>query len=277
MAILAEGVRFVHDTDTHVQWLEIDLRVASVRPVVVAQNIRKQGNNYVGDSHTVLDWARLHNAIGGINGGFFGETYDSAGTRKQIVQLTVVGQNVVTPGSSTLSTRIPGERYLRSAIGFLGDGQPQIVWASGNNRVGAQRSDSAINPTRIRPWNVHSAVACGPRLFHTGQRRIADRQERLVSPGKVPRVFVAYDGDGTRATHLILGRADAMDYSDIADFLETHFRKTYGAPVREAMCLDGGSSAQMVYRFENREHDIAPTGVRVPTALLLLPTNSPRP
>ena len=73
----------------------------------------------------------------------------------------------------------------------------------------------------------------------------------------------------------MLGRADAAEYEDVANFLEDYFRRRHGAQVEDAMCLDGGPSAQLVYRdTDGALRDAEPTGVRVPTAILLLPPAS---
>ena len=115
------------------------------------------------------------------------------------------------------------------------------------------------------------AVACGPRLFVRGTQRITAREERLNSPGKLPRAFAAYDLMDGKPRHFVLGRADAMEFADVADFLKTYFQRTHGTGPQDALCLDGGPSAQLVYREHGTLHDAEETGVLVPTAILLLP------
>ncbi|MBC7806196.1 MAG: hypothetical protein H7145_08600, partial [Akkermansiaceae bacterium] len=128
------------------QTLTIDLAKASVIPIVVARNVSREKNNFVGDALTVRDWCDQNGAVGGLNGGYFGVTYDEIGSRKQIVQLAVVDGKVVAPGSDTPSSRIPGERYLRSAIGFYADGTPEITWATGTVKNVIRTYGSPINP-----------------------------------------------------------------------------------------------------------------------------------
>ncbi len=152
---------------------------------------------------------------------------------------------------------------------------PDIAWAAGSARVGARRYPEPLNPKNGTPWDVYSAVACGPRLFVRGQRQITDREERLVSPGALPRAFAAYDLVNGRPGHFILGRADAMEFTEVADYLDAYFRRVHGTAPHDALCLDGGPSAQLVYRDGETLLDAEPTGVLVPTAILLLPKNRP--
>lgn len=255
------------------QTLIVDLATTSVRPVIVAQNVSRDKNNFVGDAFTVREWCEKNGAVGGLNGGYFGVTYDEIGSRKQIVQLAVVDGKVVAPGSDTPSSRTPGERYLRSVVGFYADGRPEITWATGTVKNVIRTYEAPTNPSRRRTWTgVRYAVACGPRLFAAGKRRITDNEERLVSPGNLIRAFVAYDVDAAgKPAHFLMGRADSATYAEVADFLEQYFGKHFRSTPREAMCLDGGSSGQLVYRSEQTLVDAEPTGVRVPTALLLIP------
>jgi hypothetical protein len=268
---VAPGVTFRRDREAGVQLLDIDLIAAKVRPVVVAEHVERIRNNFVGDARTVWEWADARDAVGGINAGFFGDTYDQLGRRKQIVGLAAVNGRVIAPADFTTSTAREGERFLRSAIGFHADGTPEIAWAKGGLRGPLRRFDAPVNPRGADIWDVRSAVSCGPRLFAAGARRISDRDERLVSPGKLPRAFVAYDREQGRPRHLILGRADAMEYTDVALFLSDYFARAHSSTPREAMCLDGGPSAQIVYRRDGRLEDAEPTGVLVPTAILLVP------
>lgn len=270
---VAPGVLFRRDRESAVAVLDIDLTAAKVRPVVVMGHVERVRNNFVGDAHTVLEWAQAYNAVGGVNAGFFGDTYDDLGRRKQIVGLAVRDGKVFAPGDLVPSDRHPGETFLRSAIGFRSDGTPDIAWASGTLSGPLRRYASAVSPRAASPWNVRYAVACGPRLFSAGARHIADKEERLVSPGKVPRTFVAYDRDGDHPRHLVFGRADAMEFTDVAVWLTDYFARAHESTPREAMCLDGGPSSQIVYRDGENGGliDAEPTGTFVPTAILLVP------
>lgn len=273
-ATVAPGVTFRRESGDF-QVLDIDLATTTIRPIVVAENVARQKNNFVGDAHTVREWCEKRSAVGGLNGGYFGVTYDDIGTRKQIVQLAVTDGKVVAPGSDMPSSRTPGERYLRSAIGFYADGRPEIAWATGTVKNILRAYGSPVNPDRRKSWkDIQYAVACGPRLYAGGVRRITDREERLVSPGKLIRAFVAYDADGdNKPLHFVMGRANAAEFTDVADFLAAHFKERYGTTPEEAMCLDGGPSGQLVYKngADGALVDAEPTGVRVPTAILLIP------
>lgn len=269
---VASGVTFRRDARAGVQVLDVDLMAARAQPVVVAANVSREGNNFVGDCKTAREWAEQFGAVGGMNAGFFGETYDDLGRRKQIVGLAMAAGKVVAPGGAVVSTRTPGERFLRAAFGVSVRGTPDVAWASGARSGFVRRYDDVVNPGPGTPWAVTSAVACGPRLFVRGRRRITDREERLVHPERVPRAFVAYDvGPNGRPRRLLLGRADAMDFSQVADWLEGYFSSRHGSRPHDALCLDGGPSAQLVYRDGNTLRDAEPTGVLVPTAILLVP------
>lgn len=271
---VAPGVTFRRDIKHGVQLLDIDLAVARCRPIVVAEKVDNHGGNFVGNAKTVREWAEQRNAIGGINGGFFGDTYDQSGHRKQIVQLALVDGEVVAPGSVIRSkSAAAGDRYTRSAVGFTASGMPEMTWGTGTVKAGPRRRSDPNSPEESQPWSVSQAVACGPRLFTGGVRRLTHREERLNSPGKLARAFVAYDYENGVPRHLVLGRADAMEFSNVADFLSSYFPDAHGTTPREAMCLDGGPSAQVVYRDPKSGAltDAEPTGVLVPTAILLVP------
>lgn len=268
---VAPGVVFRRDEAAGVQLLEVDLQTAAVQPVLVASAVDRHRNNFVGDARTVREWAERFGAIGGLNGGFFGHTYDDAGRRKQIVGLAIARSRVIAPGGMVSSTRQPGEKFLRAAIGFSEQGVPDIAWAAGALRGPIRRYAEPINPGTGTPWRVGSAVACGPRLFARGALRITDRDERLVSPGKLPRAFAAYDVVNGKPRRLLLGRANAMEFGEVARFLVAYFKRAHGTAPHDALCLDGGPSAQLVYRDGAILHDAEETGVRVPTAILLVP------
>jgi hypothetical protein len=269
---VAPGIAFRRDRAAGVQLLDIDLLSAHVIPTVVAEHVGRKGGNFIGDAYTVRDWAVRHHALGGMNGGFFGETYDEFGARKQLVGLTMTGGAIVAPGGFAVSTARPGEKFLRATVGFSATGVPDIAWGAGGRKGALRRYESPVNPSAPSLWPAASAVACGPRLFEDGRRWITDSEERLRSPERFARAFLAYDAEEGRPRHLVLARADAMTYSEIADFLIEYFAREHQSPPRDALCLDGGPSAQIAYRDGPAVVDAVPTGTRVPTAILLLPT-----
>jgi hypothetical protein len=65
-----------------------------------------------------------------------------------------------------------------------------------------------------------------------------------------------------------------MEFTDVATYLTDYFARAHQSSPREAMCLDGGPSAQLVYRANGALVDVEPTGVLVPTAILLVPNQS---
>jgi hypothetical protein len=96
-----------------------------------------------------------------------------------------------------------------------------------------------------------------------------DREERLASPRATARTFVAYDEVAGTAGHLVFGVADTMRYEEVARYLIEYFKGAHGSRVAEAMCLDGGASSQLVVRTTEGIEDLRPTGVFVPTAIVL--------
>jgi len=276
---IAPGIAFRRDQKAGIQLLDVDLLEKQVHPMVVAEGVQNREGNYVGDARTVREWAERYHAIGGINGGFFGDTYDQVGRRKQIVQVAVVDGVVVAPGSAETAAGTRA-RYVRSAIGFLPDGTPDIVWGSGNKKAGPRYRTSPDGAEPSRPWQVESAVACGPRLFAAGARRITEHEEQFNSPQQVARAFVAYDLENGAPRHLVIGRASAMDFRQLADYIADYFPLVHHTTPHEAMCLDGGPSAQIVYRDRTSGDliDAEPSGVMVPTAILLVPNGAtPKP
>ena len=134
------------------------------------------------------------------------------------------------------------------------------------------------------PWEVSQALACGPRLVRSGKVAVSYREERLASPGPLPRTFLGYGGPGGKPTHLVLCAADGMEFQECASFLMEYFRRQYGAPCSEGMCLDGGSSTQAAWRQAGgrqkpgarAEIAVAPdNGTTVPTAILVYRDSTP--
>ena len=267
----APGIIFVRDENAGVQILDVDLRTAQVRPVVVLGNVERVRNNFVGDAKTVRQWAEENKALGGINANFFGETYDTLGHRKQIVGLAVVNGAVIAPGTMAESKNPPRTRRVRSVFGVSNAGVPQIAWATGTMKNAPRSYPSPVDPDTSAAWPVRYAAACGPRLWAGGVLHLGDREEWLVDSHRASRAFVAYDGEPGVPRHLILGRADSSDYAGVAAYLQTYFANRYGSVPREAMCFDGGPSAQLVYRENGHLEDAQATGVLVPCVLLLVP------
>ncbi len=270
---VAPGITFQRDENAGFQILDVDLQTARVKPVVAASNVKRIRNNFVGDAKTVREWAEENHAVAGINANFFGVTYDTVGRRKQIVGLAVVDGQVVAPGDMAESHKLPKTRRVRSAFGVSGNGVPDIAWATGSVRGVPRAYPAPIDPDTSDVWRVRFAAACGPRLFANGVLHIGDRDEWLVDPKRVSRAFVAYDVVGNKPRHIIIGRADVTDYAGITQYLQSYFSRVHQSVPHEAMCFDGGPSAQIVYR--NGENgaleDVEATGVLVPTALLFVP------
>ncbi len=281
----AEGSQAVAQADSDALVLDIDLTSPAVKLEVAADSpIRRRGGKVFGVSHTVRDWCALNGAIAGVNGGFFGQT-DPDGVNKQAEGLLVVGGKVYNSGRWVKSTRKPGESFLRCALGIRSDGSPQIGWATCQSDGEMLMYDRPLSPAGSRSFSISSAVACGPRLVVAGKEQISDDKERLVSSLALPRTFVAYDDvrdshtGARRPHHFIMGIAMQMTYHEVAQFLQNYFHKQHSAECAEAMCLDGGSSSQLVYQSPLHSKsvrtaedwiDARPSHVTVPTALLVM-------
>ena len=268
---VAPGVVFERDENAGIQVLTVDLQTAHVRPVIALANVERVRNNFVGDAKTVREWAGENHAVAGINANFFGETYDTLGHRKQIVGLAIANGTVVAPGSMAEGRSLPHTRRVRSVFGVNAQNEPEIAWATGTKKSGPRKYPSPVDPDTSFVWPVRFAAACGPRLWANGAVHLGDREEWLVDSHRASRAFVAYDMENGKPAHLLLGRADASDYAGVAAYLEVYFKREFHSVPHEAMCFDGGPSAQLVYQNNGRLEDAQATGVLVPTALLLVP------
>jgi hypothetical protein len=248
-----------------VRVIDVDLS-APVRVEVAAEEIAVRGGRITGAAHTVPDWLKATGAVAGINGGFFGETVTDR--HKEIVGL-LKRAGRVRVAAPTYRSRPERHAYARSALGFTRAGTPDIGWVislPGDPQALRRHPEPQFNGAGVR-WRVQDALACGPRLIRDGKVEVADRAERLVSRGMLPRTFVGYGGPQNR--YLALCTADAMEFTECAGFLAQYFRAHHNAPCAEAMCLDGGASTQTAWR-EGKEIRTEPvSGVTVPTALLV--------
>jgi hypothetical protein len=274
-SLVADGVAYVEvpagdalspGSDAHV--LEVDLRRAAVE--VVAEPAEAVKGRLYGECYTVLEWCRRRGALGGVNGGFFGAT---DGSRKEVIGLLATGGEVRGSGRLVRSPSNPDRRFVRCVFGVDPEGAPRIGWAVGQRGRGALLTeyDTPLNPVSQSYWTAASAVACGPRLIKGGRPLVTDRDERLVSPPALRRTFIGYDVVDGKPRHVALGIGLSMTFQDAAAFLQRYFRQKHGTACAEAMCLDGGSSTQMAYRIPTGYEAVRPTGVTVPTAILILP------
>lgn len=241
--------------------IDVDLAHASVRAAVVADGIRRVDGAVTGLAHTPREWLDRTGALAAVNGGYFGA--EVTAERKEIVGLLVQGGRVRHAAT-----------VRRAAFGIAADGTPSIVWAQtapGHPQALSAHSTLAGPEAAVTLWRVRSAVGCGPMLIHDGRVVTADREERLVSPGALPRTFVAYDGTVGGPHHLVLGMASGIEYHDLADWLRDYFPRCDQTQAGDAMCLDGGGSTQLSYRLHSVVQSPRATGVSVPDAIVLLP------
>ena len=237
---------------------------------------KQPGGAVAGAAHTVHDWCVQEHALGGVNGGFFGKTF---GDSKEIMGLLMTEGQVRNAGRKVRSPSNPSNQFVRAALGFTASGTPRIGWLTSDRDNGVHAVNQPLNPTTNQVWNLRSALACGPRLIADGTTVITDRQERLVSPRSLPRTFVAYDVEGVgrkaRPRHLVMGVAMEMTFADVAACMQRYFRTVHHTQCADALCLDGGSSSQLIYRDARKPNipdayiDARPGFVTVPTALLI--------
>jgi len=255
--------------------IDMDLGTAHARWAIRTQGIALANGRVVGQSYTPREWLTRSQGLAAVNGGYFGEYEDALG-RKDFVGLLVQKGKVrhaAPPLTGQGNETIPRGRYVRSAFGLMAGGQPTIVWAA--TRPGKpQALETYDGPMgkRTSAWHVAQAVGCGPTLIAGGKVVVTDSRERLVSPGPLPRTFVAYDtGDGT-SKHLLVGMASASDFPSLANWIADYFSRVDGTRAEAAMCLDGGASTQMTYKFHDALQSPRETGVSVPDAFVLLPS-----
>ncbi len=247
--------------------IDVDLRAPGIRVEVAADDVRPGRGTATGACYTVPEWLERTGAAAGINGGFFGRTV--AADRKEIVGL-LRREGVSRSRALTYrSTRRPGERYCHAAFGLHPDGTPDIQWAT-SSRSGAPRAHPApILAGDGDPWPVQEAVACGPVLVRGGAVRVTDRDERLVSPGALPRTFLGYTQEAGRPRYLVLVTATGLTFEDAAAFLMEYCRAEHGVPCWDAMALDGGGSTQLAYREGGQIQSPIAAPTTVPTAILV--------
>jgi exopolysaccharide biosynthesis protein len=265
-----EGDPLTGASEAHV--LDIDLKTPGIALKIAAEGtVTTKGRTY-GESYTVMEWCRRENALAGINGGFFGA---NDGFKKEVLGLLVSDGEILSSGRVVRSQTNPDRRFVRCVFGLKPDGTPRIGWAVGRRGRGALLTEyeTPLNPTTQSYWTAGSAVACGPRLINGCKIQVSDRDERLVSPPALRRTFVGFDVENGKPRHLVLGIGSAMTFQDAAAFLQRYFRETHGTDCAEAMCLDGGSSTQLSYRIPTGFVDARPTGVTVPTAILVVPAH----
>ncbi len=253
--------------------VDIDLDHANAHLTIQTRGIVLVHGRVVGQAYTPRDWlTRLH-GLAAVNGGYFGQ--EDAQERKEFVGLLVQKGRVRHAAPPLLghgSATVARGGYVRSAFGLTGDGSPQIAWAATEaGKPQGLRVFSSPMGRRGAVWRIVNAVGCGPMLISEGKSVVTDYQERLVSPGPVPRTFVAYDSDGGRPRHLLLGMASGTDFHDLAALIAGYFPRYDGTTVEAAMCLDGGASTQMTYRLNGNLQSPRETGVTVPDAIVLLP------
>jgi hypothetical protein len=254
--------------DSPVVLLDLDLAHPTLRVRVAADQVQLRKGRVFGRAWSLEEWCRRAGAVAGVNGGFFGST---DGEWKEILGMLATEGMVHSSGQMVRSTRNPGERYLRSVFGIGEDGEPDIHWAVGRRGHGAllTRYGSPVNPTEQAYWTVDSAVACGPRLIRDGRIAVSDVEERLVSDRLAARTFVGIVRQKAEPARLLLGVAESMRYVEAAAFLGRYCRAFHGTDCADAMCLDGGSSSQLVYRLEGKWMEARATPVTVPTAVLV--------
>ncbi len=253
--------------------VDIDLAQSQYRLTVQTQGIALSSGRVVGAAFTPHEWLTRTHGLMAVNGGYFGAE-DSAG-RKEFVGLLVQKGRVrhaAPPLFGSGSPTIRKGQYVRSAFGLLPDGTPSIVWAA-TDAGHPQTLAAYAGPMgrRLSHWAPADAAGCGPTLIAGGKIVITQYQERLVSPGPLPRTFVAYDGPAGHPRHLVVGIASGADYAELAAFVARYFPRYDHSHAEAAMCLDGGASTQMTYALNGTDQSPRETGVTVPDALVLLP------
>ena len=269
---VARGVRYravsEHDplTNGSPVWL-IEAQLGIPGPVirVVSSGLDENESPRYGDCHTTALWCAATGAVAAINGGYFGDGDDR---RKEIIGLLVGDRMVLSSGSQR---RGSSGTYVRSVFGIGLDGAPGIRWATGRR---GRKADLAwyAEPGQAQAsgiWSVREAVGCGPTLVVGGKVRVTDREERLVSRGRLTRTFIGYSSRSGRPDRLVMAVGYAMEYRDAAAFMVGYFKREYGAACERAMCLDGGASSQLTCIADGGVVEPYTAYVTVPTAIVV--------
>ena len=253
--------------------IDVDLDKADARLSVQTRGITRSEGAVVGQAYTPQEWLTKTNALAAVNGGYFGG--EDAQGRKEFVGLLVQGGRVrhaAPPLHGSGSATIRRGQYVRSAFGLTAEGIPSIAWAATEpGQIQSVRTYGGPMGRAGGAWHVTQAVGCGPTLIAGGKVVVTQYQERLVSPGPMPRTFVAYDDVGGQPRHLVFGIASGETFQDLAAFLAAYFPRYDATRSQAAMCVDGGASTQLSYRLNGVVQSPRETGVAVPDALVLLP------
>jgi exopolysaccharide biosynthesis protein len=277
--VIAKGVvyRAVATGDARgVDLVDVDLRTANARIAIATDRVVRGSNGEIaGMAYTPQEWMQQRHALAAVNGGYFGYTADDAGC-VGIVGLLMRRGKVIQQAHSLYgrgSALIDPGRYVRSAFGLTSTGEPSIGWVATLPSGGSQAAYSYTSPvglTGAHRWRVADAIGCGPTIIRDDKADVTDHQERLASPGDLPRTFVAYDTDGGRPRHFVMGVASSSDFDSLALFLLEYYLRYHHDTPHRAMCLDGGPSSQISYRGPNGVASPMQTGTSVPVAVLVV-------
>jgi hypothetical protein len=261
---LFHGFAALHVIDADLSTPGVTVRVHAANP-----SSREWGWS-VADARSVADWCRITGAVAGVNGGFFGEEVRPG--RKEIIGLLKVAGKTYARAPLYRARAADRVSYAHSTFGVVDSRRPMVAWVTSSRRS-RDRLLAYPRPVDLRdgsPWKVDSALSGGPRLIHLGRNYVADRDERLVSVGALPRTFLglsrARRAGGNR---LVLATASAMSFEQAAGFLQSYFQSRHGVPCDEAMGLDGGHAAQLAYRSGDQILSARGVEVTVPTTVLI--------
>lgn len=251
-----------------VRVIDVDLAQPGTKVRVAAEEIAVRRGRITGRSRRLEDWLQSTGAVAGINGGFFGSMVDR--DHKEIVGLLKLDGRV-RAAAPTYHSSSTGKDYARSSVGFSEMGTPRMAWvtsAPGNPQRLRQHATAEF-ATGGSAWPAHEALQCGPRLIHNGRIATAERAERLVSRGSLPRTFLGFGGPEGKPRFMVLCAADGMEFLDCARFLKDYFQREHHCACEEAMCLDGGASTQASWREGGAIRSDPDPHTSVPTALLV--------
>jgi exopolysaccharide biosynthesis protein len=256
--------------------IDMDLARAKAHIEIAADAIGRTGGMIAGNAYVPREWLVRKKALAAVNGGYFGR--EASATRRELIGLFIQNGRVRRAAPQLFGSGGHGLKkgyYVRSAFGLTRSGTPSIVWAATDPLL-SQRVIAYTGPLRRSgdggsEWVMEQAVGCGPTLIAPGISAPTDRQERLADPRPAPRTFLAYDRAHGKPRHFVMGIAESMTYDAVARFLRDYFRREHGGPPAVAMCVDGGASTQMTYRYQDQVLSPRDTGVMVPDAIVIVP------
>lgn len=243
--------------------IRVDLSPGKARLEVAAADIARREGAVSGRALPLAGWLARTGACAAVNGGFFGR--DVSQEHLQILGLLKF-RGRVRSAAPRLRSR-GGQAYARAALGIPTSGLPEVAWVTGLRPLLAY-CDPLLNAAG-RVWAVREAIGCGPALIRQGVTRVTDSEERLISPELEPRTVVATARGDQGEPIAALFAFERSGFDGCAQGVREYFEHRGRARVIDAICLDGGSSTQAIWKDRGGLASTNPFARSVPTAVVV--------